>query len=261
MDNKNIAFTDIHVILYGREGEIMTVRVAAYFRVSTSQQADSGLGLEAQQAAVRAYTATAGFQVVSTHTDAGVSGAATLVKRPGLTAAINAVLVGDADYIIAAKLDRVSRDPLCLLQIERMLAKKSSRVLSCAGEGTEDDSPSAILMRRIISAVAENERALIAARTTAALAAKKARGERLGGPRFGFHVVDGKLALHPEKFQKLQMAVRMNENGEKQNFIAEFLECSQPNVSKILKPYKVGRRAKVVLLAAYVAEVELGEHG
>jgi DNA invertase Pin-like site-specific DNA recombinase len=239
----------------------MTIRVAAYYRVSTSHQAGSGLGLEAQEAAVQAFAKLGGFKVVSSHTDAGISGSAGLDKRPALSDALNAVLSGAADFIIVAKLDRLSRDPLCLMTIERMLAKKGSRVLSASGEGTQSDDPSAILMRRILAAVAENERALISARTKAALQAKKARGERLGKPRFGFCVVDGRLAKHPEDFQKLHTAVEMSEHGERQVAIADFLGCSQPNVSKIVKPYKVGRRGKLALLAAYVAEVEEGEPG
>ncbi len=238
----------------------MTIRVAAYYRVSTTQQAGSGLGLEAQEAAVQAFAKLGGFKVVSSHTDAGISGSAGLDKRPALSDALNAVLSGAADFIIVAKLDRLSRDPLCLMTIERMLAKKGSRVLSASGEGTQSDDPSAVLMRRILAAVAENERALISARTKAALAQKKARGERLGKPRFGFAVVDGRLAKSSD-YQKLHTAVEMSEHGERQVAIADFLGCSQPNVSKILKPYKVGRRAKLSLLAAYVSEVERGEHG
>jgi len=241
----------------------LSIRVATYFRVSTTQQAASGLGLEAQQEACREFAKTGGFEVVSSHTDAGVSGAAKLVKRPGLAAAINAVLSGQADFILVAKLDRLSRDPLCLLQVERMLAKKNSRVLSVAGEGTSDDDPSSVLMRRIVSAFAENERALIRARTTAALRAQRERGERSAGrPKFGFHVVDGVLCREPQNFKKLLLMCELADAGVKQRELAEIFGISQPAVSLRLKPWKKGKsKFRQKNLRAYVADLASGENG
>lgn len=239
----------------------MSGRVVLYFRVSTSQQASSGLGLEAQKAACLDFAKTGGFEIVSEHIDAGVSGSAALSKRPGLSDAINAVLSGEADFILAAKLDRVSRDPLCLLQVERMLSKKNSRVLSVAGEGTQSDDPSAVLMRRILAAVAENERALISARTSAALRAKKARGERSAGrPPFGFHVVEGVLRKHPQNFKSLLLLCELADAGEKQKDLAEAFGVSQPSISTRLRRWgKRGSRRATLL--AFAAEVERGEHG
>ncbi len=242
----------------------MSVRVALYFRVSTSQQASSGLGLEAQRGACLDFAKLGGFEVVSEHTDAGVSGAAKLSKRPALSDAINAVLSGEVDFILAAKLDRVSRDPLCLLQVERMLSKKNSRVLSVAGEGTQSDDPSSVLMRRILAAVAENERALISARTSAALRAKKARGERSAGrPPFGFHVgAEGKLEAHPENFKTLLMMTELADAGVKQKELAAAFNISQPAVSARLKRWKKGKsKFRQKNLRAFAAEVERGEHG
>ena len=176
-------------------------------------------------------------------------------QRPGLSGAVAAVLGGEADFVVVAKMDRLSRDPLCVMTIERLLAKKNSRVLSAAGEGTEDDSPAAVLMRRILAAVSENEKALVSVRTKAALAQKKARGERIGRPPFGFCVdADGALALHPDNFSKLRMAVEMHEGGVKQREIGDFLGCSEANVSKRLKRWKVGRRCSVEKLDRFVHE-------
>jgi DNA invertase Pin-like site-specific DNA recombinase len=230
-------------------------RLAAVLRVSTSKQVDSGLGLQAQREAIAAFAKREGFTVVSEWSDEGVSGGACMDKRPGLSGAVAAVLSGEADFIVVAKMDRLSRDPLCQMTIERLLAKKGSRVLSAAGEGTEDDSPAAVLMRRILSAVSENEKALVSVRTKAALAMKKARGERLGRPPFGFCVdAGGNLALHPVNFTLLHTAVEMSENFVPQREIASILGCSQANVSKLLKRWKVGRRASLEKLHEFVTE-------
>ena len=81
--------------------------------------------------------------------------------------------------LLVAKRDRLGRDVIAVAMIERLIAKRGARVVSAAGEGTDSDDPSALLMRRLIDSFAEYERALIAARTRAALAAKRRRGERV----------------------------------------------------------------------------------
>ena len=169
-----------------------------YIRVSTREQADSGLGMEAQEASIRAYCEANGIELVSVHTDAGVSGRADLDQRLGLASALADVIAHRAGTMVVAKLDRVARDPYLLLSVERIAGRSGCRLVSSAGEGTEGDEPGQILMRRILGAVAENEALLVSVRTKAALAAKKARGERVGRPPKGFSVVEGKLVSNDD---------------------------------------------------------------
>ena len=70
--------------------------------------------------------------------------------------------------------------------LARLVERKGGRIHSTSGEGSDDDGPTSMLMRHIIDAFAEYERALIRSRTKAALAVKKARGERVGGIPFGY---------------------------------------------------------------------------
>ena len=79
-----------------------------------------------------------------------------------------------------AKLDRLSRGVIESAVIEELVSRKHARILSAGGEGTERNDPTAHLTRRMLQLVASYERSLIAARTKAALAAKKARGEKIG---------------------------------------------------------------------------------
>ena len=90
-------------------------------------------------------------------------------------------------------IDRLSRDPLVQLTIERTLMRAGVRVVSAAGEGTQDDAPANVFLRRIMAAQGELEASLTAARTRAALRAKRERGERLGRPPFGTKVFRGEL--------------------------------------------------------------------
>jgi DNA invertase Pin-like site-specific DNA recombinase len=103
----------------------------------------------------------------------------------GYLAALNA-----GDVLIVAKRDRLGRDPIVTAMIESAASRKRCRVVSAAGEGTGDDDPSSVLMRRMIDAFAEYERLIIKARTKAALAAKRRRAERTGQTPFGMTIVD-----------------------------------------------------------------------
>lgn len=164
----------------------------AYLRVSTTSQAESGAGLDAQQDAC----ARAAGTLAGVYRDEGVSGKTGLDKRPALLELIAALDKGDT--LIVAKRDRLGRDPLVVAMIESAVKRKGARIISAAGEGTDSDSPTDILMRRMVDAFAEYERLIIGARTKAALQAKKARGERTGSIPYGYRCEDDGKTLTPD---------------------------------------------------------------
>jgi DNA invertase Pin-like site-specific DNA recombinase len=151
----------------------------AYIRVSTDEQAESGLGLDAQLAEIRAAAERLGMSVGSVHTDAGYSGAKEIADRPGLFAALASVKRGDV--LLVAKRDRIARDMLLTLQVERELERKGARLVSAAGEGTDSEDLGGLIQRRVLDLFAEIERQMTRARTKAALAEKRKRGERVSG--------------------------------------------------------------------------------
>lgn len=159
-------------------------RAFGYLRVSTDQQADSGLGLEAQRSAVEVAAKRLGLALVDVFTDSGLSGALDIEDRPSLFAAVQALKRGDV--LIVAKRDRLGRDLVGVALIERSIARKGARVISAAGEGTEGTDASAMLQRQILDCFSEYERRLIGQRTKAALRAKRERGERAGNLPFGY---------------------------------------------------------------------------
>jgi DNA invertase Pin-like site-specific DNA recombinase len=152
-------------------------KAVAYIRVSTDDQA---LGPEAQRAALAAWADRAGVVIVATFEDRGVSGGAAIDRRPGLLAALDALAEHGAGVLAVAKRDRLARDTMIAAMAERLAERAGARIVSAAGEG-EGDDPASKLMRTMIDAFAEYERALIKARTRAALAVKAARGEKVGG--------------------------------------------------------------------------------
>lgn len=173
----------------------MTGRIFAYLRVSTGEQVESGAGLNAQHDACRAWAARSGGELVSEYRDEGVSGAAPLEARKGLLEALGELKAGDV--LLVAKRDRLARDPIVLAMIEAAVTRRKARIVSAAGEGTEGDGPSDVLMRRIVDAFAEYERLVIRARTKAALVAKKARGERTGSIPYGAQLAEDGVHLQP----------------------------------------------------------------
>lgn len=164
------------------------MRAVAYARVSTDEQSESGLGLEAQAHACSTWAAREGRGLIGPFADEGVSGAAGLDRRPALLDALTELRPGDV--LLVAKRDRLGRDPIAVAMIEAAVSRQGCRVVSAAGEGTASDDPTDVLMRRIVDAFAEYERLVIKARTKAALSAKRRRGERSGQVPFGMAVAD-----------------------------------------------------------------------
>ena len=147
--------------------------ILAYLRVSTDEQARSGLGMDAQLEAIE----QAAGSPDAIYRDDGFSGSDT--RRQGLLDALDALTEGDA--LVVAKRDRLARDVFFSAWIEKEAKKRRARIVSAAGEGTDNDEPASKLMRTIVDAFAEYERNLISARTAAALQQKRRRGEKTGG--------------------------------------------------------------------------------
>ena len=177
------------------------MRVVGYVRVSTSEQQN---GPEAQRAELEQWCARNGAELVSVHQDIGVSGGAELEHRPALLRALDELQRGDV--LLVAKRDRLARDVMLAAIVERMAERKRAQVVSADGAGN-GDSPQDVLMRRMVDAFAEYERAIIRARTKVALQCKKQRGERVGQVPVGHKLAsDG---VHLERDEQEQKAIAL----------------------------------------------------
>jgi DNA invertase Pin-like site-specific DNA recombinase len=149
----------------------MSQPAVAYYRVSTTQQGRSGLGLEAQQEAVRAFAAREGFDLAREFTEVeSGKGFDALDRRPHLREALNAAKKCRAPVLVA-KLDRLSRD---VHFISGLMAERVEFVVTELGRQADP------FILHLFAALAEKERALISERTRAGLKAAKRRGTRLG---------------------------------------------------------------------------------
>lgn len=152
----------------------MKCKLVGYYRVSTQRQGQSGLGLEAQQAAVEAYGKQTGCTLVASYTEVESGKRA---DRPELARAIAHAKRAGATLVIA-KLDRLARN----VHFVSGLMESGVEFVAC-------DLPNASkLTLHIHAAVAEDELRNISERTKVALQAAKARGKKLGGHRDGSHV-------------------------------------------------------------------------
>ena len=145
----------------------------AYTRVSTAKQGSSGLGMAAQEAAISAFCAQHGYEIAAQYGEVETGkGHDALGRRPQLAAALAHARKLKAPVVVA-KLDRLGRD------VHFISGLMANRVPFIVAELGIDTDP---FMLHIYAALAQKERALISARTKAALKAAKARGVKLGNP-------------------------------------------------------------------------------
>lgn len=196
------------------------MRVIAYYRVSTDMQIDSGAGLSSQEDICNAWCLRNNTHISESFVEKAISGAAPLDKRPALFKAISAL--GKGDVLLVARLDRLSRDIYGGIVIDEAVAHQKARVISAAGEGTDSDDPASKMIRDIIRVVAGFERSITQFRIKAALAAKKARGERVGPIPFGYELGDNKR-LRPNEFEQsvVQKMIEYRQQGHSMNKVAE----------------------------------------
>ncbi|HEY1865327.1 MAG TPA: recombinase family protein [Roseiarcus sp.] len=154
----------------------MSKPLIAYYRVSTREQGRSGLGLDAQRAAVARFAEAEGFEVAAEFTEVETGkGADALDRRRELALALaEARRHGKGVPIAVAKLDRLSRD---VHFISGLMAQRVPFLVADLGPDVEP------FLLHLYAALAEKERTVISQRTKAALAAAKARGQALGNPR------------------------------------------------------------------------------
>src|SRR3981189_1554216 len=146
----------------------------AYLRVSTQQQQRSGLGIEAQRAAIERFAAAESLTIIEEYAEFETGkGADALDRRPQLAAALAAARRAKCS-IVVSKLDRLSRD---VAFVSGLMAQRVPFIVAELGR---DADP---FMLHLYAALAENERRLISERTTAALQAKSASGAKLGNPK------------------------------------------------------------------------------
>ena len=161
------------------------MKAIGYIRVSTEGQAKEGVSLDNQRERIDAYCQYKGFALVDVIEDAGISGGINRA-REGFISLLNRIEQNDIDVIILYSLERLSRDMLTLLAIERFLNEHDVELHTIEGQ-VDTSTPDGFMNFAMKAFLGEMERRQIKYRTKKALEHKKAHGEVVGAVPYGYH--------------------------------------------------------------------------
>jgi DNA invertase Pin-like site-specific DNA recombinase len=203
-----------------------TVKAVSYLRVSGKGQVD-GDGFPRQRETIERFARAAGFEVVDEYRDEGVSGTKELDDREGLSDLLARIRSNGVRVVLVERADRVARDLIVGELILNQFRDLGVKVIA-ADSGTEltagDDDPTRVLIRQVLGAVAQFEKAVIVSKLRAArVRMRRAEGRCEGRKPFGTRsgeaeVVDyiRKLRRKPKGGERLSFAAiakRLNAEG------------------------------------------------
>ena len=170
------------------------MNVLLYARVSTTEQADTGISLEAQIAKMRGYASLYDLTILEVITDAGES--AKSLNRPGLQHALNLLRTGKADGLLIVKLDRLTRSIADWQDlIDTYFGERGGKQLLSVNDSIDTRTAAGRLVLNVLITVAQWERETIGERTRDALQHKIRNGQRVGKVRFGFDLAADGVTL------------------------------------------------------------------
>lgn len=180
------------------------MKAIGYTRCSTQEQADSGLGLDAQSERIRAYCTMRELELIEIVTDAGVSGGKPLASREGGQQVITMLKKDQAQAVVMLKLDRMFRNAGdCLTTVEEWnRSDVSLHIVDLGGNAIDTTSAAGRFMLVILAGAAEMERNLTRERTKSAMAVKRANGHRVGTVPYGYDLGEDGASLVPNDAQQ-----------------------------------------------------------
>lgn len=203
------------------------VRAIGYLRVSTAEQAAHGYGLKAQERAIRELCRRRRWQLEAILSDEGESGSHGLDTRVGLSDAIARCKRGEAERLVVGKLDRLARDLLLQLTIIDGLKKHQVEVVSVEEPDFEGPDDMRDLIRNVLGAVAQYERAAIRGRMMSGKAAKAAGGGYVGGqPGYGQKAQDGRLTADQDEARVVDLIRAQRAAGASYRAICAALDAA-----------------------------------
>ena len=182
--------------------------VIGYIRVSTEQQAESGCSLEAQRNKLIQYANLYDLELLRIEVDT-VSGKT--IEREGLQNALNSISTGEAEGLVVAKLDRLTRSVRDLGDLIDQYFQNAA--LLSVSEQIDTRSAGGRLVLNVLASVSQWEREVIGERTSTALRHKIAVGEHVGRPKYGFKVVNSELIQDETEQQVLSIVRRYRRKG------------------------------------------------
>jgi site-specific DNA recombinase len=183
-------------------------KVIGYIRVSTEQQAEQGVSLDEQRNKLIQYASLYDLELVRIEVDT-LSGKT--IERVGLQNALQAIGSGEAEGLLVAKLDRLTRSVRDLGEMIDQYFQTAA--LLSVSEQIDTRSAGGRLVLNVLASVSQWEREVIGERTSAALRHKVALGEHVGRPRYGFKVINNELVHDDAEQHVLSLVKRYRRKG------------------------------------------------
>ena len=211
-------------------------KAIGYIRVSTQQQAEEGVSLEAQRAKIEAWCVVNDYELTNVYCDSGISG--TKSDRPELLKALKQTTKDTA--LVCYSLSRLTRSTKDMLQLSEELNRKGANLVSLT-EKIDTTTAAGKMLFRMLAVLNEFERDQIAERTKAALSHKKANGEAYNHTPFGFQREGDKLVKDVEETKAITLIRHMHNQGASIRDIVEELNLMniKPKIAEKWNPSSV----------------------
>jgi len=197
-----------------------TKQAIGYIRVSSAQQAQEGVSLEAQQAKIEQWCSANGYELVNVFKDEGISGKR-MDTRPGLQDALASVKKGNA--FVFYSMSRVARSTKNMIEIGDMVAKKKGDMVSLT-ENIDTTTASGKMIFELFAVLAQFERNLVGERTASALRNKKSNNKKYCNKTpYGFKEVDGRLEQVKQEVKVVAEIQQARAKGQTLQSIADGL--------------------------------------
>lgn len=190
-----------------------------YIRVSTEDQAKEGVSLDAQRAKIAAWCGLHDYELVAIYEDAGISGKS-MDNRPQLQTALEGMKGGMA--LVVYSLSRLARSTKDCIEIAEELSANKCDLVSIT-ESIDTTTAVGEFVFTLFAALGQMERKVIAERTKAALAHKKAVGEKYAPVPFGYKEIEGRLEVVQAEAQLVAEINSKRASGETLQAIAGYL--------------------------------------
>lgn len=173
------------------------MKALGYARISKDEE--GSVSLDYQKAEIEKLCEVRGLRLLRIEEDSGISGKF-IKNRPGVLRVLRAAEAQEIDVVVTYRSDRMSRDGIESLQIEKLFLRQGVEYLSVTEGCLTSESVDGEFMRFLRAGLTERERRLVAMRTRQALQRKRERNERIGGrPCYGLRVVSGELVPEPRE--------------------------------------------------------------
>ena len=189
------------------------MKAIGYCRVSTEEQAKEGVSLDNQKERIKGYCTYKGFELTDIIEDAGISGGKNKA-RPGFVELLDRIETGEIKTVILYSLERLSRDMLTLLALERLLDEKDVELHTVEGQ-VDTSTPDGWLNFAMKAFLGEMERRQVKYRTKKAMEYKKNQGAVVGSIPYGYRRNGNGLVEDPREQETVKIVNVLYQDNNK----------------------------------------------